>query len=165
MISHNDDKICPGSVLVSVKYQKRIAPCMNFMGLSNAKSLTTVGGSQASGWWKVFNIQIKKWICSYMLKVVETYTHKWMMEVHTTSSHSIMMSCLLSCCAMFQPMRTGKTYIYVSLTHWGQDKMDAISQTTFWSALSWIKMFESRLKFHWSLILRVQVTIFQHWFR
>ena len=49
-----------------------------------------------------------------------------------------------------------------SLTHRGRDKMDAISQTTFWSAL---KMFEFRLKFHWSLFLRVQLTIFQHWFR
>ena len=52
-----------------------------------------------------------------------------------------------------------------NLTHWGRDKMDAISQTTFWSALSWMKMFEFRLKFHWSLFLRVQLTIFQHWFR
>ena len=52
-----------------------------------------------------------------------------------------------------------------TLTHWGRDKMDAILQTTFWSAFSWIKMFEFRLKFHWSLIQRVQLTIFQHWFR
>ena len=51
------------------------------------------------------------------------------------------------------------------LTHWGRDKMDAISQTTFWSAFSWMKMFELRLKFHWSLFLRVQLTIFRHWFR
>ena len=51
------------------------------------------------------------------------------------------------------------------LTHWGRDKMDAISQTTFSSAFSWMKMFEFRLKFHWSLFLRVQLTIIQHWFR
>ena len=50
-------------------------------------------------------------------------------------------------------------------THWDRDEMDAISQTTFWSAFSWMKMFEFRLKFHWSLFLRVQLTIFQHWFR
>ena len=43
--------------------------------------------------------------------------------------------------------------------------MDAISQTTFWIAFSWMKMFGFRLKFHWSLFLRVQLTIFQHWFR
>ena len=35
----------------------------------------------------------------------------------------------------------------------------------FPSAFSWMKMFEYRLKFHWSLFLRVQLTIFQHWFR
>ena len=29
-----------------------------------------------------------------------------------------------------------------SLTHWGRNKMDAISQTTFWSAFSWMKIFE-----------------------
>ena len=51
------------------------------------------------------------------------------------------------------------------LTHWGRDKMDAISQTTFSNAFSWMKMFEFRLKFHWNMFLRVQSTIFQHWFR
>ena len=33
------------------------------------------------------------------------------------------------------------------------------------NAFSWMKMFEYRLKFHWSLFLRVQSTISQHWFR
>ena len=51
------------------------------------------------------------------------------------------------------------------LTHWGRDKMDAISQTTFSSAFSWMKILEFRLKFHWRLFLRVELTIFQHWFR
>ena len=51
------------------------------------------------------------------------------------------------------------------LTHWDRDKIDAISQTTFSSAFSWMKMFEFRLKFHWSLFLRVQLTTFQHWSR
>ena len=51
------------------------------------------------------------------------------------------------------------------LTHWGRHKMDAISQTTFSTAFSWKKMFEFQLIFHWSLFLRVQLTIFQHCFR
>ena len=50
------------------------------------------------------------------------------------------------------------------LTHWGRDKMDAISQMTFSNAFSWMKMFEFRLKFHWSLSPRVQLTVFQQWF-
>ena len=54
---------------------------------------------------------------------------------------------------------------FIELTHWGWDKMDAISQTTFSSAFSWMKMFELWLKFDWSLFLRVKLTIFQHWFR
>ena len=51
------------------------------------------------------------------------------------------------------------------LTHWGRDKMDAISQTTFSNALSSMKMFQFRLKLHWSLYPRVQFTIFHNWFR
>ena len=51
------------------------------------------------------------------------------------------------------------------LTHWGQDKITAISQTTLSIAFSWMKMLEFRLNFHWSLFLRVQLTIIQHCFR
>ena len=51
------------------------------------------------------------------------------------------------------------------LTHWGRDKMDVISQTTFSSTFSWMKMFEFRLKVDWSLFLRVELTLLQHWFR
>ena len=52
-----------------------------------------------------------------------------------------------------------------ALTHRGWDKMAAISQMTFSNVFSWIKMFEFRLRFHWSLFLRVQLTIFQLWCR
>ena len=51
------------------------------------------------------------------------------------------------------------------LTNWGRDKMDAISQTTFSNAFSWMKMHEFRLRFHWSLFQRFELAIFQHWFR
>ena len=51
------------------------------------------------------------------------------------------------------------------LTHWSQDKMAAIFQTTSSNAFSWMKMYEFRLKFHWSLFPRVQLTICHHWFR
>ena len=57
------------------------------------------------------------------------------------------------------------TKVRAGLTHWGQDKIDAISQTTFSSAFSWIKIYEFRLIFHCNLFLRVPLTIFQHWFR
>ena len=43
----------------------------------------------------------------------------------------------------------------ISLTHWGRDEINNISQTTFSNAFSSMKMFEFRLKFHWSLFPRV----------
>ena len=54
---------------------------------------------------------------------------------------------------------------HIELTHWGRDKLADISQTTLSSAFSWKKMSGFRLKFHWSLFLRVQLMIFQHCFR
>ena len=44
-------------------------------------------------------------------------------------------------------------------------QMDAIFQTTFSNAFSWMKMYEFWLRFHWSLFPRVKITTFQHWFR
>ena len=42
------------------------------------------------------------------------------------------------------------------LFDWGRDKMAAISQMTLSNAFPWLKMLEFRIKFHWSLFLRVQ---------
>ena len=53
----------------------------------------------------------------------------------------------------------------IQLKHWGLGKMAATLQTTFPNVFSWMKLHEFRLKFHWSLFLWVQLTIFQHWFR
>ena len=50
-------------------------------------------------------------------------------------------------------------------THWGQDKMADIFRTIFSNAFSWMNCFEFPIKFDWSLFLRVQLTITQHWFR
>ena len=53
----------------------------------------------------------------------------------------------------------------ISLTHWGRDEMDAISQTPFSRAFSSKKIVVFWLNFHWNMFARVQLTIFQHWFR
>ena len=45
------------------------------------------------------------------------------------------------------------------LTHWVRETMAAIFQTTFSTAFSWMKTFESRLIFYWILFLMVQLTI------
>ena len=49
--------------------------------------------------------------------------------------------------------------------HWSLGKIVVISQTTFSNAFSWMKMYEFRLRFHWSFFLRLELTIFQHWFK
>ena len=51
------------------------------------------------------------------------------------------------------------------LTYRGRDKMATIFQTTYSNEFSWMKMYKRWLRFHWSSLLRVQLTIFQHWFR
>ena len=53
----------------------------------------------------------------------------------------------------------------ILLTHWGRDNMADISQTIFSNAFSWMKIYEFRLIFHWSLFLWFWLTISQHWFR
>ena len=43
--------------------------------------------------------------------------------------------------------------VYIELlTQWSRDKIDAILQTTFSNTIFLMKMFEFRLKFHWSLL-------------
>ena len=68
---------------------------------------------------------------------------------------------------MFNPMNTVSIWHGCNdiLTHWGWNKMGAISQTTFSNAISWMKIFQFRLKFCWSLLPMVLLTILQHWFR
>ena len=46
----------------------------------------------------------------------------------------------------------------------GQNCHAAISQATFSTACSWKQMYEFRLRFHWSLFWRFELTIFEHWF-
>ena len=52
-----------------------------------------------------------------------------------------------------------------SIKNWGPNIMAAIFQTAFSNAFSWIKIYQFRILFHWSLFPSVQLTIFQHWFR
>ena len=52
------------------------------------------------------------------------------------------------------------------LTHWGWDKRHFdISPMTFSNAFSWMKIYEFRSIFPWSLFPRDECTVFQHWFR
>ena len=57
------------------------------------------------------------------------------------------------------------SYFSIVLTHWGWHKMTTIFRTHFSNAFPWMKINALRLWFHKNLFLRVQLTIFQHWFR
>ena len=95
------------------------------------------------------------WICSTIVFLCKTYINHCP-EYVKRDIHIRRDSCYLPCIHKNQSK---------SLKHWGRDKMDAISQTTFSSAFSWMKMFEFWLKFHWNLFIRVKLTIFHYWFR
>ena len=56
-----------------------------------------------------------------------------------------------------------RSFVTRLLTQRGRDKMAVILPTTFSNEFSWMKTFEISLKFHWSLFLGVQLTIFQWW--
>ena len=65
-------------------------------------------------------------------------------------------------------LMSGTLIIYIiwnDLTHWGQDKMAPIFQTIFSNVFFRMRMYELRLRFHWTLFQRFELTIFQHWFR
>ena len=68
------------------------------------------------------------------------------------------------CTDLFDPI----PYVPIYLTQFLNtlmNEMNNISQTTFSNVFSSMKMCKFRWKFHWSLFPRVQLTIFQHWFR
>ena len=66
---------------------------------------------------------------------------------------------------MYRDLHVTVMFFHHLLIHWGRDKMAAFSQTTLSNGFSWMKILEFRLKIHWSLFLRVLLTIFQHWLR
>ena len=60
---------------------------------------------------------------------------------------------------LFSPKLLSEPKLWAGpLTHWGRDKMAAIFQTSFSNRFSWMKMYQFRLIFHWTLFLRVQLT-------
>ena len=93
------------------------------------------------------------------VNLVQCQPHKWRKCTVAKSS-----SCQAKWCLMYSLCQC-QSFYGCCLTHWGQDKMAAVSQTTFSNAFSLMKMVEFRLKFHWNLFLKVLWTIFQHWFR
>ena len=108
------------------------------------------------------------WICYVGVALVAALgirNQEWLVSVMLNKSNSGEYMTLRDCIWYTYGAMWYQGEDSLRLTHWGRDKMAAISQTTLSNAFSWMKMLECRLKFHWSLFPRVQLTIFQHWFR
>ena len=78
--------------------------------------------------------------------------HQWFRQclvACSEPSHYLNQWCIVKMKSLPHPIQ-----MYGQLTHWGRDKMAAIFQTTFSNAFSWMKMYEFRLKFHWSFVLK-----------
>ena len=129
--------------------------------------------------WQIMTPQVSKtheWLTYQYINTSDFFRIiRWLTHINSRSSQSNLVNSNLwwwwACeLAISEPLSTVETQRTLAcsstyLTHWSRDKMDAISQTTFSNAFSWMKMFEYRLRFHWSLFLRVQLTISKHWFR
>ena len=84
----------------------------------------------------------------------------WTMSVMWT-----VMDCNMPASQLLHSMSYGKRSNNTQLTNRDRDKMATILPTTFSNAFSRLKIYEFPLKFLWVLFLRVQLTIFQYWFR
>ena len=127
--------------------------------------------------WHMSSIKVRSLICIFITDKawMTNYTPKERTDVITYPCHKLSYSLFAKGClgVLIQfnaapswgngSIKTNTKYFH--FTHWGRDEMNNISQTTFSNVFSSIKMFEFRWKFHWSLFPRVQLTIFQHWFR
>ena len=141
-------------------YWRIIASCFDFI-TSNSSRLSST--RQHHGSWSTL-VQARSWCCQaiIILKITATSSREqWVKINYKLFNYNLIL------CRAYQLRRwnTGPTWILKELTHWGRDKMAAISQTTFTNAFSWMKMYEFYLWFHWSLFLRFELTIFQHWLR
>ena len=101
-------------------------------------------------------------VCIYIISLISYFTpclqsivFQYRKSFHYGMSHktSTQFCCGLYCCGLFCCGYIIVLSWCMRLTHWGRDKMTAISQTTFSNAFPWLEMYEFRLKFHWSLLL------------
>ena len=97
-----------------------------------------------------------------------TMRYKWVSQYVPWNMHTVLVCSFMLYLYHRILIDTCNSYIrfpQATLTHWGRDEIDAILQTTVSRAFSWMKIYRFRIKFHWSLFPRVQLPIFQRWFR
>ena len=106
--------------------------------------------------WLAFEANVTKVHCTFCEKVSSKLNNpkavkwgiRWMDLFDTWQIESLTASCN-------SLWRNHYHFVMYNLTHWGRDKIDAILQTTFSNACSWMKMYEFRLKYYRNLFLRV----------
>ena len=142
------------AVPVSIFSFDELFSSMNWMIITSGNSLMLLNA----------NIGINVDVLSVGHLVI-LYTVAYIYRTHTKSPMWLQMSHHLTVLDHQQVQRWLQSYTCFLLTHLPRNKMAAISQTIFSHGFLWMKSFVFRLKFHWSLFLRVQLTITQHWFR
>ena len=88
-------------------------------------------------------------VIAYVIKIAVHYiTHSNLSTPYGTMElrHHWFRECLVAYLAPSSPATVEDCI--EQLTHWGRHKIDAILQTTFSNAISWMKMYEFLLKFH-----------------
>ena len=103
-----------------------------------------------------FNYTVKRiWSC-ILIQVSRVYVHRTKWQQKSVTSEPMMTRFIVACIH-----QASKIY------EWNAkfNTLAAIFQTIFVNGFSWMKIYQLRLRFHWSLFLRVVLTIFQHWFR
>ena len=126
----------------NIKAPRHWPLCGEFTGTGEFPAQRASYAENVSIWWRHHGVQCQ---LQYLACI-------WILILHhskATSDSTIWGLCII------------KNYY----THWGRDKMTTVSLTTLSNAFSWMTLLEFRLRFHWSSFLRVQLTIFQHWFR
>ena len=106
--------------------------------------------------WKLHRVKTRSLCCSTLLVYIIYITiHKLLYTPPPRSSQTESLN--------HHPAMGRKCFLAsVALTHWGRDKMAVIFLTTLSNAFSWIKIFKFRLRCHWRLLPRDQLTIFHH---
>ena len=116
--------------------------------------------------WITVNISRNKFQCNFVQQsafgtVVPRVILEWNAFIYSQQKILTLKLIFKWVAMLFNKYPFQKHFYVLSQEHWGRDKMDAISQTTFWSAFSWMKMFEFWTTFHWSYRVSARLLWFQ----
>ena len=133
--------LCEGNSLVTGEFPAQ--------GVSNAENIFI--------WWRHHDISL--WCVSSDHRGIQGIVSNIIIlhiRHHLWHWQSLAMNAIILCNVPLAKRDVHVNKALAFLTHWGRDKMTAISQTTLSITFSSMRMLEFRLKFQLSLFLRVQ---------